>query len=195
MPNVSDGLVEITMKGSYVGKPWANVYHYWRGENVAVEQMAQLGNLFRDNIQEQISVLVSENVLFTEILVRDVFGVNNDVFIAISEQTGQKVGESVASFDAVAFSMGVQSKETKKGAKRYVGIPESDQAQGFLTASAFSAWQGIQSNHTIPLNASNIVYRPVVYGKPIPTNLTRNVVNNITSASVSQELTSQISRK
>ena len=195
MPTPTAGLYEISLTGDYYGIDFANVFHYWNVSNIPINNFANVATEFNDNIAAQLTLFTNTNVNYREIVIRDVLGLANDFVSVPTVGTGAQPGEGAPSFAAMAFRLGVSTKETKKGAKRFVGIAEANKDGNTVTAGLFGLMQAFEPNLLQALNDAGVFYSPVIYGKATPSQPLRSVVNLITSATALQTVTSQVSRK
>lgn len=195
MPIPTDGLVEITLRGTYLGQEWANVFHYWDTSNSQITDKPGIAAGFDAQVVGVTHDMLSVNTLIEEVIVRDVLGITADYAIASAFPTGLVAGESVSAFTAIRFDYLGFDKSTRRGYKRFVGVGESEQSGGFLTAAAFTYAQSIEANLLGQIIVGPQSYQPVIYGKATPTDPTRSVVNIVTNVLARQKLTSQTSRK
>lgn len=195
MPVPTDGLVEITLTGSLYDVGWQNVFYYHDSGNNPITDMPGIATDFNAKIALELITATSDDCLYQTIKVRDVLGQVPDFEQPTSSTQGQLADQSLPPFNAVRIDLSVFTKETRRGYKRFVGVPESRVTDGFLTTTAQAEWESVRANLDEALNASGTGYQAVVFGGPIPTDPLRKVVNIITTPVLQNRITSQVSRK
>lgn len=195
MPDVSAGLVQITVEYSFNNTEAANVYYYWRGTNIANEPLADIANAFDALIFPEFSNCLGSSVSIDKIRVVDVFGLLPDHAKDPSVTTGAIAGELTGNFTAVSIKLFGTTKETKRGTKRIGGITESSVAGNGLTTTFRTTVETFAAllDNAMAVNAAT--YQPVIFGRGTIEDPDRRVVNTIASTSVPNQQTTQSSRK
>lgn len=195
MPTPVNGLVEITLSGNCLGVDFANVYYYWDSSDSVVSDPPTIATQFNGFVANRLAVVTSVRTNYLNIKVRDVLGVTPDHDQTPSDTTGNVAGDCMPAFSAVRLDYAVATKETRRGYKRYTGVPETYNVDGQLNAAGLAAWQAEEFSFFQPLVAGALSYQPVIYGGPIPTNPTRSIANIVTAIDTRSLITSQVSRK
>lgn len=195
MTTPSSGLIEVTLSGTFLGRPWANVFHYWNQDAGGVVQKAALATSFNAQVANRLPLLSSDKVFYDNIKIRDMIGITPDYEQAPSQPTGQVGGDALPAFNTYRYLYSVTDKTTRKGWKRYPGVVEANQADGSLTAAAFSAHQAEELSFLQPITNTTQSYLPVIFGGPTLGNPTRFVINIVNGISAQQKLGSQVSRR
>jgi len=195
MPIPVDGLVEITIEGTLLGVNYANIFYYWDSSDDPISDMPEIATQFNNFVPNQLAVGTTTDITYDNIRVRDVLGLVPDYEQPPSDPNGNIVDDVLPAFNAVRFDYAVQTKETRRGYKRFAGVPEGSISDGVLTPAALATWEAIALSCLQPLPAGGNSYQPMVYGKAIPSDPARSVVNIVTSIVARPRITSQVSRK
>lgn len=195
MPTPTKNFARITLKGRFQGVNTENVFHYWNIDETANPAYNGLGLQFDLVVAQAISTIASDQQTYDEILVSDVLGLVADAIITPTIPTGVVNGETNGPFNAFSYTLVPSNKETRKGFKRFSGVPEISNDGGVLTAGYISALQAIESAFTTPLTSGGGDWTPVIYGGPTPSDPLRLVANPIISAISSAAVTTQANRK
>ena len=195
MPTPTQGLIRVTLSGTYLGNNWANVYYYWNADAGTVMQKVLLADSFNAQVANRLATLMSDKVTLDQILIQDVLGITNDWAQPPTDTTGNLTGDALSRFVCFVYRYTVFNKETRVGFKRYVGVVEGDQADGSLTPTALSRNQAEESSFFQPITNTTQSYQPVIYGGPTPSQPMRSVVNVVTGITALQTLSTQNSRK
>lgn len=195
MPTATEGLLQVTLEGVYLGEEWALVWHYWDSAQTASKDLSTFATQFDTIVASQIPPVVGASCLFQRILVRDVLGIENDVEIVPSVGAGALGGDSLASWMAARIDMLGADKSTRRGYKRICGVTEGQASFQNLSATGLANFQTLEAPFLQQIIVGPVSYQPVIYGGPTPTNPTRSIANLVTSVSAQQRLTSQNTRK
>lgn len=195
MPIPTNGLAEITFTMTLSTTILQSVFFYWDNTNTPISNMAGIATTFDTIVVTPLAAQVSSALVFSDVLVRDVLGLNPDFNVAPATASGILAGDTLPPFNAVRIDLLVGTKETKRGYKRLPGLLEVQTTGDSLVPGTQVAFQTYSLTYLTGLVVGINTYGPVIRGGPIPTDLTRNVVNPVTSTNVPILVTSQVSRK
>lgn len=195
MPIPTNGLAEVTFTMTLSAQVFQSVFFYWDNTNTPISNMAGIAAQFDATVVTPLAANVTSALAFTDVLVRDVLGLNPDFNVAPATVGGVIAGDTLPPFNAVRIDLLVATKETKRGYKRVPGLLESQTTGDSLIAGTQAAFQTYSLTYLTGLVVGINTYGPVIRGGPIPTDLTRSVVNPVTSTNVPILVTSQVSRK
>lgn len=187
------------------GQEILNVYFY-RQNNLAVSPVAQdLIDSYIGQVLPDIVATQTDNLLHTEIRVRNLFDASDSASDSISVPGGRPVGDYVSTFNAIGFALDQDNGAIKNGAKRYAGYHESDSEDGVITDPAMTALLvtlGAAITGTLdygiiatwlPIIVKRLLVSPGVYR--LPENSGEQVYGSIIDAVFNPLVTSQVSRK
>lgn len=191
----TDGLVEISLTTSLGSNLSQNVWFYHDANNGAIIDMPGIAADFDLKIAGQMSLAVSSSLSFDLITVRDVLGLNPDEILVPAVVSGIQVGDALPLLNCARIDLLVSSKITRRGYKRIPGLVESQVSGDNLTPSGVTDFAAFALTALSNMIVGGVTYGPVIRGGPTKTDLTRNVVNPVTSGVSRIEVTSQVSRK
>lgn len=195
MPTPNSHLLEVIWTTRQVSKEAQNVFYYWdelETNNIALISAA---NSFDSLVASQMVNIMSDEVESLDITVKDVLGTVPDYSRVPSVGVGAITGETLPGFAAYRFDLFPQTKETRRGYKRFIGVPEVAQDLGVLTPAYETFVQNREGDLLAPLVAGGGNWTPVIYGKATPSDPTRSIVNPVISVTARFDLTTQSSRK
>lgn len=179
-----DSLIEVSNVGSAFSSQMRNVWQY-RVESTVFGLTAEaLGEAWWNHVKTVMRALptVNYNELFQSVEVRELNNPTGDYgtySIPSGEWAGTRAAptnpELLPPFCAASLRLTVSSRLTRPGAKRFVGLVESDQNGGILVAGVI----------TLLNNIGGVVTAPIVLGAPAATvSLTPVIVKKGTGGSV-----------
>ena len=195
MPTPTNGLVQVTMKGTFLGQTSDNVFYYWDSTNSPIGDMQGIANAFDALVFPEWSAITAATYFYSEIVVRDVLGLNNDFTRAPSVGTGTRAGDEAPSWASARVRLNVTNKETRTGFKRLGGLVEAVKDGNFLLPAFITDVQTFADLLDNSLVVGAQTYAPVVYGQGTKADPTRQVVNPIISALALSDVGPQNSRR
>lgn len=187
------------------GQEVLNVYFYENNELSGTATAQDLIDSFVGQVLPEIAATQTDNILHTEIRVRNLFDASDNANEAISVPGDRAVGDYVSTFNAIGFRLVQDNGAVKNGAKRFAGYHESDSADGVITdpamvallttlAAALTGTLDVGIIATwLPVIIKRILVSPGEYR--LPTNDGETVFGAITDAVFNPLVTSQVSRK
>lgn len=136
MAAVTGDLIRITDKQTYLGQECLNVYFYRIGDVTALvgDYLAILGGWFRDNVMGRVINIQAAGVSHTGLFLENLSnGVDIETFtddFPVSGQMGDAAG--MPPFVSFGFEMLRESRVTRNGYKRYVGVCETQVTDGIF---------------------------------------------------------------
>jgi len=188
------GLIEITFQQSLGAIQIANVFYYWNSLNIEPSSFVALAADFDATIVTPASLIQALDISYDNIRVKTVLGTLPDLVITPTTPNGSLVGDNLPSFNASGFLLQGETKETRPGSKRFVGLTEDVVTANQFTAGFIVALDAFALFLDDDLFDGANTYDPVIFGRITPTrpNL---AANKIISAVRSDFVTSQVSRK
>lgn len=129
MGNIGD-FMELAVRGTLFGQPWANVYHYQ-----LLRQGPGPGNLitaFNTDIIPTLLTIQINNVQYTELEAFNLNQPQTEYSYAAVTHTGQLTGDGMTAFMAYGFKLVRGTKEVRNGSKRIAGVDETFVTDGVL---------------------------------------------------------------
>lgn len=194
MPQPTGGLLEVTFNQTFGSRAIANIYHYWSPSNTEPISFVALAADFNLKIVAELIKVQSDTIGYVSIRFKTVFGTLPDLVAVPGQADGDLTGDVLNSFTAFSFSLQGTTKETRPGAKRYVGITESNIAGNVVTAGFLALMTTFAPQLVLSLDSGSTLYEPVIYS-PFTNTRATPLVNEIISATPSSIITSQVSRK
>ena len=195
MATITDGLAKITLFSTIIGEEAQNVFYYWDSTNSAITDMNGIATQFDSNLMASLAAATSTQLVFDLIRVTDVKGTNPDHDLAPTQADGDLTGDALPSFNAVRCDLLTQTKETRRGYKRFPGVAESSVVNNKLTVADQILWNAVASTLNNALVVGADTYFAIVFGDKTPTAPTRSISNLILSAIARPDISSQVSRK
>lgn len=133
MPTFSTELFEIRVRQEYLDQEIINLYYYTEetaGSAIAPQDVC---TVFNDDVQRLVEDIQQQNVNGIDIRCRK-FGGLSETIVDISLQSGNRLGEPIASFNAWGYILNRTTIDVRNGSKRYAGISEDD-AEGNTPAT------------------------------------------------------------
>lgn len=194
MPIPTGGLIEVTFQQSFGDISIANVFYYWNTLNIEPSSFVALAADFDATIVVNAQSIQSLSISYDNIRVKTVLGVLPDLVVSPSVPTGTLAGDSLPSFAAAGFLLQGETKETRPGSKRFVGLTEDVVTSNQFTGGYIIALDAFALFLDDDLFDGANTYDPVIFGRITPSrpNL---AANKIISAVRSDFVTSQVSRK
>jgi len=193
MPQASAGLYRIILEQTYQGKNIFNVFGYVHtlGQDDEQDLAAQA---FDEDIMPFIKNSQSTGTVYTSIRAINLTGSLADEVITPSVSNGILVGEAVTGFVAAPFRYNRETKDTRNGAKRLVGMIEENLVGTGFTASYFTTLQGLAAVFETDISTVGGIFTPIILGAETQTP-GEWLYNTIVSVQALQRTTSQVSRK
>lgn len=193
MPVPTDGLLEFTLHTSVGTEQFQNVFYYHDTLNNPLVSLLGAAAAFDTTIVTPLALILSSSVSFDSIVTKDVIGGLPDIETIPVTGGGTRAGDILPDFYAYAYTLNPQTKETRRGAKRFSGATELD----VLGNSPTVAFRVILTTYAIQMTIGLVVvntYSPCVYGRVTPTRPV-HVVNYLVGVVPNQFVTTQSSRK
>jgi hypothetical protein len=172
-------ILEITLIGSYLSKPMANVFH-WRVENFSGNPLYSLATSLGNSIVNLWKPIAINTAQFTTIRVLNLTNKLDLVDTALTGATGSLTGDGMPPFVAWAYQLTRATRATDHGHKRFGGVAESSNAgltpSSGLTAafSALGAYISTMHHITGGVGDGEMDMYPVIWGKALPARTTVN---------------------
>lgn len=193
MPDTGSGLYEVVLKQTYFGSTCFNIFHYLSNVNEDDIQ-AQCAAAFNADVMPDIATIQGDDVIYDEILVRNITGDLADATATPVPAEGDLIGTPMTQFVAIPFRYNRLTKDTRDGAKRFVGaLEENAKTTGWETAF-FTIMQTLAGNLDNTISNAGKTFQPVIVRKP-GLGLGIFTYNPISSVTALQRQTSQSSRK
>ena len=194
MPIPTGGLYQITVNGSFGTKAFQNVFYFWESGNTPTVSMAALAGDFDTKVMPDIAAVMSVAATFEALEIKDVLGLNPDVLVPTAQVNGSRVGEQFPSYASMGYTYNGLTTETRKGAKRFSGLSETDVSGNVITAAYRTVCETLAAVLDNSIFDGVTSYGPVIFGIPNATRPT-NVVNPVSTVLVDAFVTTQNSRK
>lgn len=210
---VKDSVFQLNFKQRYIGIEVLNVFFY---KNTTASPTTAFANLLgiavRDYLQTTWANMVSSDLLFEGVTVRNLFDDAEFAELPSTVAAGTRSASSLSSYNSIFIPFRRSTAVTRSGGKRFCGLTRDDlidnvYASAFLIlADAFA--DKLDDNITFTDSAgASITIEPVLVkripytapsGKPayrLPTNLGESVTNRFVSNAASRKPSTQNSRK
>lgn len=193
MPSFTDPLFEIRLRQSLFSQEVVNLFYYKDDETGPNVGLSQIAIAFNADVLSLIEVTQNENTLGVDIRVRKLGGTIEEVQ-NIDTQTGDRTGESLASFVAWGYILNRTNIDIRNGAKRFAGVSESDVDGNFPLASVLVDLDAVATalQETLIL-ANEAELTPVIYRRDSFVDGTW--FGSIVADSAFRKVSSQVSRK
>lgn len=199
-------LFKIFLYGSIAEQETLNRYWYITDSAPAFEPiLSDVADAFGATVLEELVDLVTtgwiaESLLIEKYQIAAPVAVFERLYSGIN---GTLTGDNMPYFNAVGFKLGVETRETRPGSKRYAGMLEEQQNNNLLTVAAQSAWSVMNAAHIADLVPGvadaihPVIIRDVVYpfGERTPLPITEWVWNPINNSQLNPNVRSQVSRR
>lgn len=185
-------LYQINLLHQSQGQVGLNRFYYWAID--AAGDTQDLADVFTQNIVPPILAASSVDVQFEWVVCKALTGnLQPDANNQLSFASGQITGDNLPGFNATGFWLQPFDSVFRKGAKRFPGVPETQQDNGVITPGYKVLLDSLALVLSDVLNTFGVNYVPVLarQGDPTPTSW---LVNQVTNASY-KRLTTQNSRK
>lgn len=196
MANIDD-VIRITVEGAYFAQKALNVYYY--GVRDDALDLSDLATAFDTQVQTTVMLALSQSYGFVKITLQNLMD-EDDFFVdTFSTRFGSRTGDPAPSFVAWGIRLFVDKLMQRTGAKRLVGVSETDISNGVPTGTALSLVNSAATLMGYPLAPSGFLWTalPMVatFVKPNPTD--PPILSNVTPivSGLFRWVTSQNSRK
>lgn len=193
MPDTGAGLYEVVLEQTYRSQRCLNVFHYKSNVNEDDIQ-AQCAAAFNADTLPDIALIQPTSVTYDTITVRNITGTLADEIIVPSTATGTLSGTGMTQFVSIPFRYNRLTKDTRDGAKRFVGVLEENALADGFEAAFFALMQTLALALDNDISNAGKTFAPVILRKP---SLGAGVwrYNPITGVIALDRQTSQNSRK
>lgn len=144
-----------TLANSVAGvKNFANVFHYRRNAFAIPASKASLRTIFDANIAQVYLAAAADAVANMAIGVRWVSDPSDVESIAVGNPltAGQIATDSMPNQNAVSMLLRTAMRgRSRRGAKRWAGVPEADATRDVLAGAGLARWQALQTALALPL--------------------------------------------
>jgi hypothetical protein len=192
-----------------------NVFFYEQIAIVVPAPPNTIASLLAEQWDEQVGSVIREiqnvDVVWDEIRCRNLFDSSDAGSYVVSDTGTASETEGMGPFVATAFQLFGDNPAVKNGAKRFVGVVESWQADGIVTSAPIIA-QGelvaealatnVTAGDVIPTDTwAPVIVKRVRSGSPgayeyrLPESVGETVLSRVASALLNVFLSSQVSRK
>ena len=195
MPTITDGLVEVTLEATLGGRGVANVWYFKTAADRPAAELADLLGQIDALYLPLIAAIQSDAVDYTLWIARDVMGITADAQLVPTIVDGLNPGQVINNFSAMRIDLLPLTKETRRGYKRFAGIPEDLVSGNILDPILVADMALLAAVFNDGFATANEVYGPIIYGGPTIAEPLRSVYNPIINATSSNQVTSQLSRK
>lgn len=131
MADVASGAYKIVLKQSYFNQECFNVFHYL-AQSGQDDRASDLLAVFLTDVYPALRNVQNTSVLYQEISSEAVFGIALPVIQSLSPDAGLFAGTPMNTFSCVSYRLNRSDKDTRNGAKRFVGLVEEETgAQSF----------------------------------------------------------------
>lgn len=173
-------LFEITLQTLVQEESCINRWTYVTAETAAVGNYSlalfdafgtaiSSGNFPDDTVMRALQLLMSNQVDFVDITVRDVFSNTDFVQSDFVGATGAVVADVLPAFNAFALNTNRVVYNIARGQKRITGVAENDQAAGFCTAPAYTRLTALAGAMSTELSGvvggTTVLFQPCVVSK------------------------------
>lgn len=193
MPQTGSGIYEVVLQQSYTGQVCLNVFHFLSNINEDDNQQ-QMADAFDTITMPQIAKVQNDGVAYEEIIVRNLTGTLADVTVIPATTAGDIVGDRVSSLVAIPFRYNRIQKDTRDGAKRFVGAVEANVASNAFEAAFFTIMQTLATFLDNGIADAGKTFNPIILRKPdIGAGIF--IYSTVSSVTALNRVTSQSSRK
>lgn len=164
-------VLRFTVVQSYDSQQVLNVFYYKVGVlGVSTLTPAEIAENFWDSVKVNWRGCAAIAVTFDKVVLEDLDGDFDygEYVISGAERAGLASGVSMASYEAYAIKLNRTSRLTRNGAKRLVGVTETQvDAFGLLTSGMFNALQLLADDFATDLRVGvAVLAEPVIVGFP-----------------------------
>lgn len=193
MALITEGLYQIILEQSYGGQTVLNRFWY---ENTlgSDDEQDKAAEAFDEDVLPGLSLIQNTGVSYVKITAKNVTGDLADHVMTPTTTAGTLVGNHLPSFIAASYRLHRTTKETRNGGKRFCGAREEDVAAQLWIAAYFSALGTFAGVLIADISVVGGIFSPVI-GRFNPLTPTQWTSNPIATASASQIVSSQVSRK
>jgi hypothetical protein len=193
MPTFTVKLYEIRLRQELFSQECINLFYYKDDETGPAIGLSQIGISFNSDVLSLMEAIQNENVLGVDIRTRLMGGGVENVQ-NIDTQTGDKVGESTASFNAWGYILNRTNIDIRNGAKRVAGVSEGDVDGNFPVSGMQTDLDAVAVafQQTLIL-ANDAELTPVIFRRGSFTD--PDWFGSIVADAAFRKVTSQVSRK
>jgi len=160
-----DNIYTVIDKQVFLEQSCLNVYHY-RQMNAGDDQAAALTGAFVSTVLP--TILGQQATLVTHLSVEafsheDLSDFYTDVLV--SDNAGLEAGQALPPYACWSFEYLRSTRAVRNGAKRFVGVPESLQANGEAVAGELAALASLATVLGDPLVVGGVTFNPVIVHK------------------------------
>lgn len=165
MPQANSGIYELVLVQDYIGVECLNVFHY-RSNTGEDDVQNNCGLAFNADNLPDIALIQSEDVTYTDIIVRNITGTLADAVVTPSTAAGDVIGAELATFYAASFKYHRQSKDTRNGGKRFTGMVEENVQNNAFTGAFQTLMDTLALVLDNDISNGGKTFQAIILGKP-----------------------------
>ncbi len=193
MPDTGSGIYEVVLQQRYISEVCLNVFHFLSNINEDDNQ-SQMSLAFDGITLPQIALTQHVTVAYEEIIVRNLTGTLADVTLVPTTPIGLVAGTRMTTINAMPYRYNRIQKDTRDGAKRFVGIVEENALANTFEAAFFTIMQTLATFLDNGIADGGKTFNPIILKKPeLGAGVWR--YSQISSVTALNRITSQSSRK
>jgi hypothetical protein len=155
-----------TAFGTIFGQPIASVFYYQvTGPLVPTDDPAAFAPFWYSNVMGLAMPALSDQVSYSGWLVEDI-----DDLTKFSEElstlTGAVAGDCLPAYAAFGFRLRRLTRDSRNGAKRLAGVPESSQVNGVAVPGVIAALTAFATQYGADLTVGGATFSPIIFRRP-----------------------------
>lgn len=194
MPDVTIGIYKLILTGAYLGETFQNVFHY-QSVPLTSGLESSLATAFDNSVMPSIAPIISASAGFTSIEVEELGSINKPIVITPTLSNGSLAGVPQPGSLCSSLKIVGQTRETRDGFKRFVGVTEEVVDSNDFTAAFDTLLANLAGVLAGTLINGLDTFALVIYGGPIRDDLTRSVYNPISGVVPLVRVRTQVSRR
>ncbi len=165
MPQTGSGIYEIVLFQTYLTEVCLNVFHYL--SNISEDDnQSQCVLAFNSAILPEIALTQQADVVYDEIICRNLTGSLADITKVPGTPNGLVVGTRMSTFVSMPYRYNRIQKDTRDGAKRFVGAIEENAVQNAWDAAFFTLMQTLATFLDNGIAEGGKTFNPIILRKP-----------------------------
>ncbi len=165
MPQTGSGIYEVVLFQRYFNVVCLNVFHFLSNINEDDNQ-SQCAFAFQNTQLPQIALTQLTQVAYEEIVCRNLTGSLADITLVPSTPSGLVVGTPMNQFVSMPYRYNRIQKDTRDGAKRFVGVAEENAEKQFFEAVFFGLMQTLATFLDNGIADAGKTFNPIILRKP-----------------------------